>query len=250
MSTLVKRKIVQFDEEKCDGCGLCVPSCAEGAIQIIDGKARLIDDKFCDGLGACLGECPQDAIKIIDREAKIFDEKAAEEHIRKLDKSDEKPLSHHHDHKDSHFEGCPSARVISYDDEIALDKTETRELPSMLRQWPIQIKLVPPHAPFLQNSDLLIAADCVPFAYANFHTELLQGKSILIGCPKLDDAEYYIEKFTDIFDAANIKSVTVAIMEVPCCSGLSYIVKQALTRSGKNIPFKETVISVRGERTS
>lgn len=240
MSTLVKRSIVQIDEEKCDGCGLCVPSCAEGAIQIIDGKARLIDDKFCDGLGACLGECPQDAIKIIDRKAENFDEGAVENHLRNIN-------SHHND---NHFEGCPSARVISYDDEIALDKTETRELPSMLRQWPIQIKLVPPHAPFLQNSDLLIAADCVPFADANFHNNLLKGKSVLIGCPKLDDAEYYIEKFTDIFSAANIKSVTIAIMEVPCCGGLSYIIKQALTKSGKDIPLEEVVIGLKGDKVS
>lgn len=250
MSTLVKRSIVQIDEDKCDGCGLCVPSCAEGAIQIIDGKARLVDDKFCDGLGACLGECPQDAIKIIDREAEIFDEEAAEEHIRTLDKSDEKPLLQHHDHKDSHFEGCPSARVISYDDESTFNETEARELTSTLRQWPIQIKLVPPHAPFLQNSDLLVAADCVPFADANFHNNLLKGKSVLIGCPKLDDAEFYIEKFTDIFNAANIKSVTIAIMEVPCCSGLSYIIKQALTKSGKDIPLEEVVIGLKGDKIS
>jgi len=239
MSTLVKRSIVQIDEEKCDGCGLCVPSCAEGAIQIIDGKARLVDDKFCDGLGACLGECPLDAIKIIDREAPEFDEEAVEDHLKEVAS-----------HKDSHFEGCPSARVISYDDENTSNEAEVRELTSTLRQWPIQIKLVPPHAPFLQNSDLLIAADCVPFAYANFHNNLLKGKSVLIGCPKLDDAEFYIEKFTDIFNAANIKSVTVAIMEVPCCNGLSYIIKQALTKSGKDIPLEEVVIGLKGDKIS
>lgn len=245
--SLTKRKIVLFDEERCDGCGLCVPSCAEGAIQIIDGKARLVDDKFCDGLGACLGECPQDAITIVEREAEEFDEKAVEEH---LEKNKEGKKENKQSHMHPHAGGCPSARVLSFDDEEArTDAEETKKpTPTALRQWPVQLHLVPPFAPYLQGADLLISADCVSFAYADFHMDLLKGKALVIACPKLDDTSNYVDKLSSIISEAGVKSVTVAIMEVPCCYGLKSMVNEAISRSGKNIPVETAVFSIRGER--
>ncbi len=189
---MVRRKVVQIDEEKCTGCGLCIPNCAEGALQIIDGKARLITDKLCDGLGACIGHCPEDAIRIIEREAEEFDERG---------------LSH----------------------------------------WPVQLKLVPIHAPFFKNADLLVVADCVPFAYAQFHEDFLKGRAVVVGCPKLDDIELYREKLTTILKTNSIKSITVLFMEVPCCFGLVKAVENAIVTSGKEIPLKKLKIGIRGE---
>lgn len=220
---MVTRKIVRIDEEKCDGCGLCVPACPEGAIQIIDGKARLVSDTYCDGLGACLGHCPKDAITIEEREAEPFDEEAVQAHLE----------TEHHI-----AAACPSAQVMQF-------KVPAK---SELAQWPIQLTLVPPQAPYLNNADLLIAADCTPFAYPQFHQDLLKGKTILIGCPKLDDVQFYIEKLAQIFSHNNIASVTVAHMEVPCCFGLTYIVKEALSQAGKDIPVEDITISIRGEK--
>jgi Fe-S-cluster-containing hydrogenase component 2 len=233
------RKIVHIDEQKCNGCGLCVPACAEGAIQIIDGKARLIDERFCDGLGACLGECPQGAITIEEREASEFDEQMVAEHLHKAggQETAAAPLN-----------GCPGAAVRTFHRETQTTPTAGEPESSCLNQWPIQLRLVPPTAPFLKQADLLICADCVPFAYAGFHQTFLKGKALLIGCPKLDDIQAYQQKLTQIISQAEINSITVLHMEVPCCYGLLLAVKQALAAAGKNIPLREQVIGVRGDR--
>lgn len=247
------RKIVHIDEEKCNGCGLCVPACAEGAIQIIDGKARLVSDKYCDGLGTCLGEFPRGAITIIEREAEEFDEEAVKEHLARR-KSE--PSVHTHQHGFS----CPGSRVIDLKHE-----SETREnakaptkafsngevflsIRSQLLNWPVQLMLVPVDAPYFDGADLLVTADCVPFAYPNYHLELLKGKNVVIGCTKLDDGNYYVKKLAEIFKRNDIKSVTVAHMEVPCCYGLVKIVEEALNLSGKDIPLNLVEIGIKGDR--
>jgi len=233
---MVLRNIVKIDETKCNGCGLCVPSCAEGAIQIIDGKAKLVKDLYCDGLGACLGKCPQDAIDVIQREAEEFDEKAAEEHVqrtRAAASACSAPMS------------CPSVKVMQFENEPT--KTTAAKTVSRISNWPCQLKLLPPNAPFFEGADLLIAADCVPFAYADFHEDLLKSRTLAVGCPKLDDATLYRNKLAEIFRTANIRSVTVAMMEVPCCFGLHRLVKEALELSGKKIPLRRLIIGVKGE---
>ncbi len=239
----VMRKIIQIDEEKCDGCGQCVPSCAEGAIDIVDGKARIVADKYCDGLGACLGDCPNDALTIVEREADDFNEEAVEKYLK--EKKQATPPAQ------SVPGGCPSAQIQNF---IPSTPCQAANAPSAqssasseLSHWPIQIHLVPPTAPFLKGADLLIAADCTPVAYPNFHQDFLKGKVVMIGCPKFDDVDEYIQKFTDIFREAEIKSVTSVVMEVPCCSGLPMIIKKAMETAGKDIPLEEVVISTRGE---
>ena len=276
---MAKRKIIKIDEKKCTGCSLCIPNCPEGALQMIDGKARLISDLFCDGLGACIGHCPEGAITIEEREAEPYDEKKVMKNIVKQGKNVirahlehlkghgeteylkqaiqvlkkkgiENPLhvaAHAHMHGSSE---CPSLKVVDFRKEDKPHK-KAKSAPSgisQLKQWPIQIKLVPAFAPYLKDADLLIAADCVPFAYAGFHDDLLKGKVLLIGCPKLDDAEFYKEKITQILKNNNIKSITCAHMEVPCCFGLVNIVKSAISLSGKNIPFKKVIISIKGDK--
>jgi Pyruvate/2-oxoacid:ferredoxin oxidoreductase delta subunit len=249
----VTRKIIEIDEEACDGCGNCVPSCAEGAIQIIDGKARVIADKYCDGLGACLGECPQDALHIVEREADEFDEEAVEELLKK--QAAEKAATGIQ--AAPKVGGCPSAALKTFptadapadhDCQCASKaKPITSGGPSALGHWPVQIRLVPAGAPFLKDADLLIAADCVPVAYPSFHKDFLSGKAVMIGCPKFDDAEGYIEKLADVFARSGIKSVTSVIMEVPCCSSMTAIIKKAMEKSGMDIPYEEVVVSARGE---
>jgi ferredoxin len=211
---------------------------------LIDGKARLMAEKYCDGLGACLGECPNDALKIIEREAEDFDETAVEEHLKKVEKETAPattvlPC------------GCPSTQLKTFaQPDPCQQGNEPRSQAgqaSALTHWPVQIKLVPPTAPFLKGADLLVTADCTPLAYPNFHRDLLQGKVVMMGCPKFDDVQEYIQKFTDIFNTADIHSITTAVMEVPCCSGLPFIVRKALAASGKKIPLEEWVISIRGE---
>jgi NAD-dependent dihydropyrimidine dehydrogenase PreA subunit len=239
----VKRKIIEIDPERCDGCGLCVPSCAEGAIQVIDGKARLVAEKYCDGLGACLGECPNDALQVIEREAEDFDEQAVEEHL-KQQAPREKPAP------GPAFQGCPSSQLQTFiqpGPAAPLASPSSARPASALAHWPVQIKLVPPTAPFLKGADLVVVADCAPLAYPDFHQEFLRGKAVMMGCPKFDDVQEYIQKFTDIFKTAGIQSITTVVMEVPCCAGLPWIVKQALQASGKNIPLREKVIGIRGE---
>lgn len=241
---MATRKIVKIDEKKCNGCGLCIPNCAEGAIQIVDGKAKLVSDKFCDGLGACLGHCPEDAITIIEREAEEFDEKAVELHLHKQEEATHIPQPK----PQPEFTGCPSSRVLQF--EAPKPKAESgpkESTVSHLSQWPVQLKLVPVDAPYFQNADLLIAADCVPFAYSDFHQDFLKGKAVVVGCPKLDDIHLYRDKLTAIFKANSIKSVTVPFMEVPCCFGLVKATEDAIEASGKDIPLKKVKIGIRGE---
>ena len=242
------RKIVRIDEGKCNGCGLCVPACAEGAIRIVNGKAVLSADNLCDGLGACLGECPQDAISIIEREADEFSETAVAEHLGQAPVAvqGEQPRKPVHDHRTAHHGGCPGARVISLAPP-APSPAAREEQPSMLRQWPVQLHLAPINAPYFQGADLLITADCVPFAYADFHRDFLAGKAVVVGCPKLDDNNFYREKLTELFRASAIKSVTVLRMEVPCCGGIVMAARQALAAAGRDIPFHEVTITIRGE---
>lgn len=241
---MTKRKIVKIDEEKCNGCGLCIPNCAEGALKIIDGKAKLISDEFCDGLGACLGHCPQDAIKVIERDVAPFDEEAVKKHLtHQDDKAPQVSI------KENLPCGCPGSAVQDRRDEKSSQTTvEAGKLQSELRQWPIQLHLVPPTAPYLKNADLLIAADCVPFAYADFHRDFLKDKVLVIGCPKLDDAEFYVEKLANILKSNDIKSVTIVNMEVPCCFGLQRITEDAIKKSGKIITLRQTIITTRGEK--
>lgn len=233
----IMRKIIKIDEELCNGCGQCVPACAEGSLEIIDGKAKLIADKYCDGLGACLGDCPTGALKIIEREAEDFDEEAVEKLLamkEKIKGTPAPPLA---------TEGCPSATPC----QVANQPANVGSSESALTHWPVQIHLVPPTAPFLKNADLLVVADCTPLAYPNFHRDFLQDKVVLMGCPKFDDAESYIQKFTEIFENAPINSITIAIMEVPCCGNMRTIIKEALRRSDEDIPVEEVVINVRGQ---
>ena len=239
------RKIVHIDEEKCNGCGLCVPACHEGAIQIIDGKARLLDDKLCDGLGDCLGECPEDAIIIEEREADPFDEDAVKEHLEKLQAGCSIGEA------DTLACGCPSSTVRTIEREAAGkddgNDVEASDVPSELRQWPVQLALLPPKAKFFQGVNLLVAADCVPFAYGNFHRDFLKDNTVVVGCPKLDNADAYYQKLAEIFQQNQINKVTIAIMEVPCCSALKRIVEGSVKASGKDIPVEVIVVSAGGE---
>ncbi len=238
------RKIVKIDEEKCTGCGLCIPNCAEGALQIVDGKAKLMSERFCDGLGACLGHCPEDAITVIEREAEDFDEKAVEVHLHKQKQAQPKPEPQ----PAPVFAGCPSSKAMQFKVHNArAESVSTTRAVSQLTQWPVQLRLVPINAPYFQEADLLVAADCVPFAYANFHQDFIKGKVVVVGCPKLDDIEYYEEKLTEILKSNSIKSVTVPYMEVPCCFGLVKAAENAIAASGKNIPLKKIKIGIRGE---
>jgi Pyruvate/2-oxoacid:ferredoxin oxidoreductase delta subunit len=238
------RKIIEIDEELCDGCGLCIPSCAEGALQIVDGKAKLIGDKYCDGLGACLGECPNDALKTVEREAEAFDEEAVEALLKDREEENkaEAPILPC---------GCPSTLLQSFTpplhEQATVEPASRPSVPSALSHWPIQISLIPPTAPFLKGADLLVAADCTSFTYPNFHQDFLKGKVLMVGCPKFDDVKAYIHKFAEIFSTADIKSVTIAVIEVPCCQGLPMIVKKGMDISGKKVPTEVIIISTRGE---
>lgn len=229
------RKIIEIDEEKCTGCGQCVTGCAEGALAIVNGKAKIVRDMFCDGLGACIGHCPEDALKIIEREAEDFDEGAAMEHVHA-----QGGMGHH---------GCPSAQVMQMSPcaEANAPSSQTNRQGSSLSHWPVQIRLVPAHAPFLRDADLLIVGDCCPVAVPDFHSRFLQGRVVMLGCPKFDNANEYVEKLTQVFTQAAIKSIHVLEMEVPCCSGLSRIVAQALGNSGKDIPCVKTIVGRDGQ---
>ncbi len=241
------RNIIHIDEEKCDGCGLCVPSCAEGAIQIVNGKAKLVNEVYCDGLGACLGECPQDAIRMEQRRAPEFDPHAVEAHLAALSAKQApappKPLF-----SSPHPAGCPGSmsQVLQPTANPCAAPAATAQPPSRLGNWPLQLHLVPVQAPFYENADLLIAADCAPFAYAGFHDEFIKGKTVMIGCPKLDDAGAYVEKLTQIFAGNSIRSVEIAFMEVPCCFGLVRLVQEAVAGSGKSIPVNLAKLGIRG----
>jgi ferredoxin len=242
MTTKVLRKIVKIDEEKCTGCGLCVPVCAEGALKIVDGKAKLISEIYCDGLGACLGRCPYDAITVTDAEAEEFDEAAAKEHM------EHKETAAHDDEKLAC--GCSSATVQSFEKQDAGAECCASHQASQLGHWPVQLTLVPPQAPFLKAADVLLTADCVPFACAGFHQDFLSDHALLVACPKLDDFQAHVSKLTEILRTADIKSITVVHMEVPCCSGLVHMAKLALQQSGKDIPLEEVTIGMQGERVA
>ncbi|MEE8416358.1 MAG: 4Fe-4S binding protein [Desulfobacterales bacterium] len=241
----VNRKIIEIDEDLCDGCGLCVPSCAEGALEIVDGKVKVIADNYCDGLGACLGECPVGALKVVDREAEEFDEVAVEAYLEEKEKNMPKaePMV---------SGGCPSSRIERFDRIEPVQASNAPDIgrveeTSALSHWPVQIRLIPPTAEFLKGADLLVLADCMPVAFPSLHRDFLKEKVVALGCPKFDDAEGYVNKFAEIFQVADIKSVTVVVMEVPCCAGLPIIVKKGLEISGKEVPIKEVVVSTRGK---
>ncbi|MFZ0613912.1 MAG: 4Fe-4S binding protein [Desulfobacterales bacterium] len=239
----VKRKIIQIDEEKCDGCGQCVPACAEGSLELIDGKVKVVSDNLCDGLGACLGECPNGALKIIEREAEEFDEEAVEKYL--AGKESQEPLQSR-----TIGGGCPSARIQQFDRAAPAGgpcpAPATGSEPSTLAHWPVQIRLVPPTAPFLKGADLLVLADCVPVAFPTLHRDFLEGRAVMMGCPKFDDAQSYIDKFALIFRTAGIKRITIVVMEVPCCAGMPTIVRKGLEAAGKSIPVEEVVVSTTG----
>jgi ferredoxin len=261
------REILEIDEAKCDGCGECIPSCAEGALYLEGGKVKLKSDALCDGLGACLGECPQGALHVTKRDAPAFDERAVLAHQLKrtaLSASPELPAI------EAAANACPGSRQRDFAAalpaspvaapsptlgrgrlSIVPDAPEQRApiVPkggSRLGQWPVQLKLVPAHAPFLRGADLLVTADCVPFAYAGFHDELLAGRRVLVGCPKLDDVGAYAAKLEDIFRRAGPKSVTVAKMEVPCCAGIAAATRQALAQSGVSAPLEVVTVGIDG----
>ena len=234
------RKIVKIDEEKCDGCGICVPACAEGALQIIDGKARLVSEVYCDGLGACLGDCPQDAITIEEREADKFDEVAVEKYLESLNQTEQiQPIESPC--------GCPGAAMQTLKpDRAEQPNAPEQNIPSALQSWPVQLMLVPPMAPFLKSADILICADCVPFAVPDFHSRFLKGKIALVGCPKLDDISFYREKLKAIFAEARPSSVTVLRMEVPCCGGIVSAAVSAREEVIPDTPAEVHVIGING----
>lgn len=264
-----RRKIIEIDESKCDGCGQCVTACIEGAIQIVDGKAKLVSEVYCDGLGACLGECPRGAISIVERTAEAFDEEATQRHLASARAADAPSASSH---------TCPGTTARSFNlnvlsaqgihhaprdvGKILHDAESSAEeggrhdhhaerdeyAESQLSHWPIQLRLVSPSAPFFQNADLLVVADCVPFAYADFHVRLLQGRPVVIACPKLDERQTALDKLAAILTGSSVRSLTVVHMEVPCCTGLVRIAEAAVQLSGKAIPLEDITISVRGQR--
>ena len=241
----VKRKIIEINEERCDGCGQCVIACAEGAIEIIDGKAKVVSDNLCDGLGACIGDCPQGALKVVERETEEFDEDAVEKHLEQQKKAARTLYT-----LDTLPCGCPSTQIQDFSMETACQSANKpvalASEDSALSHWPVQIRLVPPDAPFLKGADLLVAADCVPIAYPAIHKDFLKGRAVMIGCPKFDDKESYVEKFAQVFKTAGIKSITCLIMEVPCCSGLPGILNKAMETAGVIVPLEKVVISSRG----
>lgn len=287
------RKIVNINEELCDGCGLCIPECHEGALQIIDGKARLISDLFCDGLGACLGHCPQGAITIDVRETEPYNETKVMDYIVKGGSNVIKAhLEHLADHNEmeyfqeavaylkikgiNHAElvsasfnnqetlkqvqgdnnqnnlhsacGCPGSKEMSFTVVEQVEDEETGKRKSYLTQWPVQFHLVSPYANYYQNSHLLLTADCVPFSYPDYHKDFLKDKSLAVACPKLDsNQQVYMDKLLAMINEANLQSITVMIMQVPCCSGLYQLAQRAIQESGKNIPLKVVVIGINGE---
>jgi ferredoxin len=225
-----RRQIVRIDQEKCDGCGLCVPSCAEGAIQIVDGKAQLLADRFCDGLGACLGECPQGALVIEEREAEPFEGPAP-------------GASAPHPASEPEAFVCPGSRM----QQLAPSQAAPAAGPSALGHWPIKLSLVQPKAPFFKDASLLVAADCAPFAAGDFHSRYLQGRALVCGCPKFDNLEAHAAKLTEILKQNDIQEITIVNMEVPCCFGLVQIVRQALSASGKSLPVTICTLGATGQ---
>ncbi len=261
------RKIINIDEALCNGCEECIPSCPEQAIQMVDTpdgpKARLVKELYCDGLGACLGNCPTGALTIEEREADAYDDDATIERIKEVAPE---MLAAHQQHMAEHAAemaqqpaapqgvSCPSAGTMQWDDaqKTANEGAPAAAQPSELKQWPVQLHLVQPQAPYFTHADLNVVADCVPFTFGNFHQEFLRGdgKAIAIGCPKLDDAQAYLEKITHIISVGKPKSITVVNMEVPCCFGLVQVVEMAAQQAGSDVPVKTVTISIRGEKLS
>lgn len=266
----IQRKIIRIDEDLCNGCGQCIPSCPEQAIQLVDtpdgSKARLVKEIYCDGLGACIGTCPTGALTIEEREAEPYDDEAT---IIRIQEVAPELLSTHIKHLQEHTTEmaaqpgqptpssqfvCPSATMLHWEKQEGEEKKSAEQtapfLPSELRQWPVQLHLVGPGAPYFKNADLFVVADCVPFAYADFHRTFLQGehRAIAVGCPKLDDTQAYLEKITQIITTAHPKSITVVNMEVPCCFGLFRIVQLAVEQSGRDVSVKTVTISIKGEQ--
>jgi len=229
------RNIVKIDEQKCNGCGQCVDACAEGAIKLVNGKAKLVSDIYCDGLGACIGHCPQNAITIEKRQAKEFDEKATKSHLAEM--------QHHKEHADF---ACPGMTAKQLKGKGKALNSNTTPAPSQLTHWPVQLKLVPPNASYFAGADLLLVADCVPFAMGDFHSRFLKDHSIVVGCPKLDDPDFYTEKLTAILKENKLNSLTVIHMEVPCCFGLTRIARQAVAQSGMKLSFEDITVSLQG----
>lgn len=240
------RRIIQIDEELCDGCGQCVPTCEEGALQIIDGKAKLLAEGYCDGLGACLGVCPMDALQVIDVEADAFDEAAVEAHLTAMGASHTATGEHHTDDTPC---GCPTVELETLGTRVPEHQCACDEGTafSALSHWPVKIRLVPPTAPYLKDAQLFVTADCVPIAYPRFHEDFLGGRVVLAGCPKFDDLHLYEQRFADLFAHNDIKSIQVAVMEVPCCQGLPTVVQNAMNKSGKSIPMERITITLQGE---
>ncbi|HDR46900.1 MAG TPA: 4Fe-4S ferredoxin [Geoalkalibacter subterraneus] len=261
----VLRKIIRIDDELCNGCGLCVPDCAEGSLQIIDGKARLVADNLCDGLGACLGSCPTGALQIIEREAEDFSEEAVHKFLADKKKKDDAVLTGREAAKPY---SCPSAQLQTFAPVTACQTANKPALAvaapaipgphgirpslavtggtSVLIHWPVQIRLVPPSAPFLQNADLLVAADCTAISAPNFQTDFLAGKVVMMGCPKFDDAKSYVQRFAEIIATSKLNSLTILIMEVPCCSSMVGIIKAAIEQAGNTVPVEQITLSTRG----
>jgi NAD-dependent dihydropyrimidine dehydrogenase PreA subunit len=269
ISTSMLREIVEIDEARCDGCGQCVPSCAEGAIRMVNGKARLVGDVLCDGLGACLGECPQGALRVVRREAPAFDEQAVASHLAGLRVEPPPPPAAPRRVALSVVQaspgpsgGCPGSRSRELSPRSPAAVPGCAPAPgatpaqgpapgaSALSHWPVQLELVAPRAPWLAGADLLVAADCVPFAYADFHRDLLAGRRVVVGCPKLDDERSAVARLAEIFRESAPRSVTVARMEVPCCGGITRAVREAIRLSGRDVPCTEATIGVQGERLS
>jgi len=277
---MAKRKIIEIVEKKCNGCGACIPDCPEGAIQIIDGKARLISDIFCDGLGACIGNCPRGAIEIIEREAVQYDEKKTmrENIIKAGEKTIIAHLKHLRDHDETNYFkqavevlkeegieidldkeicikkkeklscGCPGSKVMDFSKEHDSGTYESGIRASHLRHWPVQLHLVPPNAPYFQRKDVLLSADCVGYSLGDFHKDYLKGRSLSIACPKLDsNTNVYLDKLVSMIDDAKINKLTVMTMEVPCCSGLLGLAKKATENAKRKIPIKSIEVSVKGE---
>ncbi|WP_408955729.1 ATP-binding protein [Natroniella sp. ANB-PHB2] len=269
-----KRQVIKIDEDKCNGCGECVTGCQEGALQIIDGVAKLVNESFCDGFGDCIGECPTGALEIIEREAEEFDLKATVEHVKNVRgeeavkemlkaqeaHGEEVPeelkeifveksgcQSHHHAH--DQMGGCPGSRMMEMKQKEVKESEAEKEIEvqSQLQQWPVQIHLLSPQAPYFKNADLLITADCVPVAYANYHQKMLKGNAVAIGCPKLDDANAYVERLAAIIEQNDLNSITVARMEVPCCAGMVQIAQQAAKKAGTELEVETTVVSIDGK---
>ncbi|MRR17652.1 MAG: 4Fe-4S dicluster domain-containing protein [Deltaproteobacteria bacterium] len=243
----MKRKIIKIDEEKCTGCGLCVTGCAEGAIKIINGKARLVSDVFCDGLGACIGECPEDALSIEERDADPFDEKLVHEAMAR---SRQEALSSRPtlNVMPPAGGGCPGSAPAVFDRKAPAAARQAGPQPSELTHWPIQLHLVNPAAEFFRGKDVVLAADCVAFALGDFHNRFLKGKSLAIGCPKLDQGQdEYVEKIRRLADEAKINTLSVIMMQVPCCRGLMQVARAGLQKAARKVPLKAVVIGIQGD---